>query len=355
MFAVSRKGHRPEPLSQDYLNVEITNESYGPNGYSIGNLYVRPFTSLVGPSDAPNVEVNVYAYSEDIEFASPMRIQDKNGAISAQSLQILAESQETSTGGVQKVTNGINRTSDTYTHLNDATLDNSNVYLYHFGEKVESFRSLLKRGQRCLMRTVACTDDHIEYRTPIYPPAHEIHYPTYSGSIEALSDTDYSYNNVSNIFTSLRYAFLFAKGGYRHRVTLESTNGANDWMANAWLTFGRANSKFGSKVDSVSTFTSIQGYNGTVVRKSIEGVVDVEIPYTSQNLYELICKSSPESDIDDFFNSMFNVYVPNLRIQFQGVEDGGTYLLTDYMSAGEDFTFFRFQGAPWTKWAYPYV
>ena len=205
---------------------------------AIGVLYVRPFTRLTSPSEnaTGDVRVNVYVHSDDIEFAKPrsMDFIEPNRVIpdlgSGRSISAITSESEPATlppdGAKIKKMGPAYKTVCKRHLINRCKPTNEDIYLYHFGEKIESFRALLKRDETIARVTVSGTSNVVEIRHPLYPC---IYLPSVPAYINATNVNTSVYTpeeqGLPCLFDHLRYAYLFCKGGYRIRVFNALKNG----------------------------------------------------------------------------------------------------------------------------------
>lgn len=321
------------------------------SGVSIGNLYVRPFTALIGPDPSSSVSVNVYVYSNDIELATPCEINNPT--------HVLSESQPVDTRQIGQQNDSIDNGTfnSTSTMLNNTSLDNKNIYLYHYGEKIESFRSLLKRNiitNVGLLTLKSDLDPILGLNVPMFPCCKRDQSPAFT-SLDNANPITLRDGGVSHIFNELRLAYLFMKGGIRHKIAITlDQDDDKDIMYTA--TINRSRGLFSGQTSSYEWSETthdmfrddISPRGGMLFDTRLNGIIDVEIPYYSSNLFELSCKtySTTVDRTNGIFridNPFLTVFLHNLKFTFA---DTFIRSFRDYTSIAEDFTFFRFQGAP---------
>jgi hypothetical protein len=318
-------------------------EEYANKGQSIGALYVRPFTKLTSVSTtvATSIKVNCYVYSDDMEFAVPEDIAEFDAT-----REILSESQPIksrldATTGARQVNVGSNtRTSETRILINKTQPSCSNMYLYHFGEKIESFRALLKRDMGVAKVTASAnTDGYAVYNIPLYPCSERFGVPFY-GTALSNSATTFTNNAIFNLFNHLRYGYLFCKGGYRYKL-IET----NPLQYRGWVCVDRA------YLEGNDIFRYDTGFDPNFSPKLSGSVlfelntnagVEVEIPYYSDNLFEMSCL--PYEETTDTRGGLFNTYLNGAMINIEHSKSSHGYTAYIAGHAAEDFTFFRFQG-----------
>jgi len=311
------------------------------NQQSIGTLYVRPFTALTSPSTNADdlVSINCYVYSDDMEFNVPvnMRAMDATRQVSSES-----QPREFATEGAIQVTRGSNnRTSDTYTLINKVKPSNDNIYLYHFGEKIESFRALLKRDDG-LAKISTVDSDHgfSKINLPVYPCAAQTGIPSY-GNITN-SATVLNSNSTYSLFDHLRYGYLFCKGGYRYKVYQTNPLQYYGIVDVDRTTFQGGDDQY-RYADSFLDIEYLPKLSGSVLfNQHTNNGVEVEIPYYADNLFELC--GLPYFEITDTRGGLFSRYRTGAHVRFEHTETSHSYDTMIVGHAAEDFTFFRFQG-----------
>ncbi|APG76889.1 hypothetical protein 2 [Beihai picorna-like virus 63] len=343
----------------DFSGSDLTVHKQLFNGnVSIGNLYVRPFTTLVGPTNAPFIDINVYVYSDDMELARPINIGTRDKFVTSESQPRL----EAAGGGIQKDIEGTTRTSDTYSQINNVISDNNNIYQYHFGEKVESFRTLLKRGVTTLHGSLDNTSSTNQYPfivLPLYPVVPRNTLPKYGATSIAADAAFYSPltnedGTTRSLFSELALSYLFVKGGYRHRVAISLDPDENHkdltYYVSMWNSINETTSFDNYEWDQGTTNVDVYHTNNlssSIFHSGNTGIVDVEVPYLSTNTYELSCRRAVEatnSTATLFKNDPSNFIISLDQLDCT-TESGFVRKFVDYTSAAEDFTFFRFQGA----------
>jgi hypothetical protein len=317
-------------------------QSLANSGQSIGNVYVRPFTTLTSPSSngANDVKINCYVYSNDIEFAVPvdMSVFEVGRRISSEASPVAPD------GATQKDVASNTRTSSITSLINKVKPTNDNVYSYHFGEKIESFRSLLKRDEGLASFSNGVSSSGIScYNVPVYPCAFTNGLPYY-GNVSDNIDTNFNNNQARfTLFDHLRYAFLFCKGGYRYRIYETNTN---QYFGNVCVDRVLLNGKDDQFVylNTVAQQNLLPRLSGSVVYNTHTNTgVEFEVPYYSDNLFELSCL--PYSEVVDSTNGTFTKARPGAKVTYEHTRESHTYTTYIVGSAAEDFTFFRFQGA----------
>jgi hypothetical protein len=293
---------------------------------NFGWLQVRPLNELVQPTDDAGVYINCFVKSNDMEYCVPRGLL-LNGMSRTYT--------ETESGVV----------SETINHVDT---DNDHIYEQYMGEKVESFRSLLRRYHTIstYIKTFNGNDCRVLSMTRnMYPTISS--YPSVS---TALVDA----NAVPHLYDYLRWAYMGCRGGYRYRfiITGDGDFGSGDWVTTSILpAFSGDNydpswteGKLSNKANlNLATRAPLDG----AVRHNpqLSGGIDVEIPYYSSDLFRIAF--APRYGTADLPYTLASGAWPavNLGVTVQGDQTNYVGLTVDAASA-EDFTFLRFQGAP---------
>jgi hypothetical protein len=331
-------------IDHDYTTASIPAYTQLANtGQSIGNVYVRPFTNLTSPSTnaANDVKINCYVYSDDMEFAVPvdMSLFEVTRQISSEASPMAP----TSTGAEQRTVASNTRTSEVTTLINEVKPSNANVYLYHFGEKIESFRSLLKRDEGIAQfGTTNATAGVSSINVPVYPCAKANGVPQYLGRASN-SATSFNTSARLTLFDHLRYAYLFCKGGYRYKVY--ETNPEQYWgkVCVDRVIYNDAQDQFVYS-NSPALGNLLPRLAGSVLFDTHTNAgVEFEVPYYSDNLFEMSCL--PYKETTDNNRGTFTQCRAGAKVSFEHLLDAHNFASLIVGSAAEDFTFFRFQGA----------
>jgi len=305
-------------------------DAYNP-GQSNGFLEIRPFTNLVQPTADSFVYVNVFVSCPDLEVA---RLTNAHMPVSR---EIRTESRTLSP---QK----INHTS---AHIDEK------MFLNHYGERVVSFRNLLKRYVTSHMdnQIIGNTGEKLQIVTSSIYPFDALK----PGQIPFL---DKPMINQNNLFSYLKFAYLGMRGGYRHRLVLSASHekvgytrvSLNQGMIGPYLLPPSSTiSNLASGALLNDSFSST--LNGTALyHVETNGGIEFEIPYYSRNLFEFAFSNDygneESTDTDLGFEDTLGSATWQAA-QIHRVVSTSTALVTQIDSASaEDFTFLRFQGAP---------
>lgn len=332
-----------------------------------GALIVRPLTELTSPSNSlPNrtIEINVYAKSNNMIFAGPTvrRIASTTGtSISlAQSMeskfnsfQPYAKQEGTSNLGVVTEVDKIN--------INNVVTNNKDVLLRHFGENIDSIRSLLKRAFpianiRVTKSVVNGQQVSVLYEGDIYPPMIQIPRAPVSGTTRPLIARQQPVARTfatRNLFDLYRRAFLFAKGGFRHKFVFENLpSGGTCYVAHNYDNDDAYFSDY-TLTQGVAALNSFPVNNAeNFYDLHMNRVVEVEVPFYSPSLF-LPANAVELGGVTDYFLTAF--FPQNNACGFTLKANLGTkavnenILIDHFGSIAEDFSFHRFQGAPVLK------
>ncbi|YP_398835.1 capsid protein precursor [Aurantiochytrium single-stranded RNA virus 01] len=314
----------PSPYALPYTNSEAPIRNLSPTEAN-GFLEVRPLNELVQPTDSAEVAINVFVSSDDMQFnlMNPRYLPFQRN--------ITTESMDVS--------------SDTI-NPNDSKVDEK-IFLNHFGEKIFSFRQLLKRyvttdgaqnvsGDQEGLGLITCNGT-------LYPTTLTRHANDDNGQ-------------VIGLFDYLRYAYMGVRGGYRHRILI---NTGHDITRSSYTRVTLDEQSLTDAFFNTGSFklTSPEPYfdiyyntiNGALMfHHHTNGGIEFELPFYSENLFLLSFAedygyNSAEPGIG-FSTSLQNAsYSVETTCTLKGVQ---TTVITDDTAPAEDFTFLRFQGAP---------
>jgi len=292
--------------------------SFSPDTYN-GWIGVYPFTDLQSP-DGSGVQVNVYAYSPNMQV---------NGMTEANLFTersfVIPES-------------GVEPTSEYPTlTLNDSSANTSHICEEHFGEQPLSFRALLKRyvTSRTFTITSAVVTNKVMRQTfNLYPP----------NNLPIGGSTFTRYD----LFSYLRYAYLGVRGGMRYAVRTNFNP----------LPAGMTAIKMGLMPPTSST-TETLVFDDTILNDSkLEGASlfhqaispfpQVELPFYSNNAWVFAPNADflDNSSVDTFEHTWFRQGFISLDANTTAFT-GTTNRLFLEQSTGEDFSFYKYLGAPW--------
>lgn len=306
------------------------------NGYL--RVYVlNPLTTIRA---AIGVKINCFVSSPDMQFAVPYLDHENT-----QSLFIQSESEEVTESNVQAGPNVVSAAPKVA--INVGTENSANIYRYNFGEAVYSFRSILNRSEVCR------ADDALGLNViyPLYPSPCPYQFPQKTGITftEQLSNT-----GTINLFNYLRYAYIGVRGGMRYRMMVINNSGRIPTLT-AGLYFPKKEHIGGDVLGGGTFRPNIIGSHSFPSYSTSCATLEIEVPYISSKLFDLSMLPYKVHDsthpLYDEFNRLFLEEQGQTLNFFVSVPweqpPSATYQNEMYSSTAEDFSFFRFQGAPY--------
>jgi len=291
--------------------------TYG-NPFMNGYIGVIPFTELQSP-DTSDIQVLVSVYSDNMKF---------NGLSNSQmptARRLFAQSEM-----------GFSPSGEAKTmELNESTATEDWVSEVHFGEQPASFRSLMKRFINTKKLAVgsggSAAYNTLKVTLSIFPT-----------SQCAYGDTSV---NTWDMFSYLRYAYLGCRGSIRKRLRWVTNYTFNpSEHAKVSLAYSNTSQDTGTIVQG-TTFYYAPYLQGTVTFiPRTNGGIEFELPMYTNNLHlqpalsNLVSTTDTGANETDFYRNYDVYYECNSAYQ-------AGYMLEESAS-GEDFTFMRFQGAP---------
>lgn len=297
-----------------------------------GFIEVRPINELVQPTSTSPVSINVYVSCDDLTVN---RVSEDHLPTSRQIYTV--ESRDI-------VTESINPTG--------AKIDEK-IFLDHYGEKIISFRSLLKRFTTAAVVDSVSTITGIGYtqiRATLYPPATN----TLTGKRGDVfvSQTLYNY---------LRFAYMGIRGGMRYRIaeyTDQSTKTSAYQKISMLPDAEPSRVVWTADTYPIEDLTDLQindtnnltsNLSGSVVyHQASNGGIEAELPFYSKSLFMFSFAdrlglgnyAEEGAGFDAVFNTDWSAYFSH-----QSTATDNTVFVIDSCPA-EDFTFLRYQGAP---------
>jgi len=328
-----------KPLSDECYYTTTTGfgtyTALGPE-FCNGMLYFVPMTDLVSP-DGSAITVNVYVSCDDLivnrlsrnnlmdsHYSNPAMVESKMGGF-------FTESGKTDTINSQPVS---------CITLNPSNATTDKICMEHFGERPVSLRSLLKRS----VTTTSVTTTGLSGRAfcqlndAIYPP---IATPYGSSPLATYNGDLYSY---------MRYAYVGCKGSIKCRIRFVTEQ---DNMPHSGLIVSIGSDANTNVVPSITSgvLTVSAGVLSQLAGSAIfdvdsNGGVEVEFPFYSRNLFlysfatDLVgTNDGGDDNFDTYWSRAYNA------IMHANFTTATVFVQVD-KAAGEDFTFMRFQGAP---------
>jgi len=298
--------------------------------YVNGYFFVTPLTELTSPN-ASSVQVLVYAWSDDIIFQQP---DTDNIPLNR---KLVSE-------GLSSETNTLNDVPVSCVTLNKAYISLSGVSQLHFGEQILSFRSLLHRyatTQQLSAAAGANGQQTLVYHGNNVPSP----FPTYTNST----------TTVPALIQYLPYAFIGVRGGIRKRIHVLQTDSAKTSVLNSngnltkcCVTLAPISNPSSGSVNWTS-IPSLCDYRGSVsFVPGTNGGIEYEIPYYSINLFHFAFNSNGigQNALNDMSETWITQHIVAIELEDSSFDTNTVVVET---SIGDDFTYFKYNGAPFYK------
>jgi len=304
-----------------YVNTVAPTTSTELLGYANGFIVVVPFTKLQSPLST-TVYVNVYVSSDDMQV---------NGTTSKNlptQRMIYGQSRVVDSGDLSDTSKA--PVPVTGVELNESSADTSLICEEHFGEQPLSFRALLKRYmsvQDIQVLTTACLQQ--VWTRPIIP-----------NNTMAYMRTSRQYNDL---FSYVRMAYLGMRGSVRYRFhyTRAQAFGSTSFIRVSLATPIDTLTE-GMTYEAGLSYAQPEGTVNYIARTM--GAIECEMPFYTNNLFvyanygDTLLNATNEVD-----NAIWYRYI---RVEKDAEASPEIqYLIADF-ATGEDFTFMRYQGAP---------
>lgn len=316
-FCINWNAMRPTLLCSARSNVITNLQAFSPTvnaiNYVNGYIGLVPFTELSSPDDS-EIQINVYVSCDDLEVCVPF---DGNTP--------LERHIPTQAGEVK---DGIGYSC---IDLNVSSANTDRLYDQYFGERVVSFRQMMKRY--CIQESTEVGpgligDKAVSIVRSILPFQH-LKY----------GDTN---SNVNNLITELQYAFLGIRGSVRRRIRFivprESIGIMTAIVVNRR---GRSHStSTGWRTNVLYAYMN----GGLLFAPSTNAGVEFEMPYYSPNLLDFafaddhVGQNNATGDMQTPWVSTYGVTMD--------LDPSISPLYIEEICAGEDFNLLRFQGCP---------
>jgi len=307
----------------------ISGSSFSPAAWHTrlnGYIIAVPFTTLQSPDDS-SVQINVSVRSDNMCFNGlrgagypRTRLRLESGRVMSSSSRVEAEEPK----GVSCVELAPSSATDSY------------ISHHYFGEQPSSFRSLLKRYVRTESVSAVLTPaaaGSIIYTNVIMPRILNM----YSSSPTPVT--------ITNLFDYLRYAYLGYKGGIKKRILIWDDGVDN---VNSQVKIYLDNPGTTNAIPGISTTTlfSEDGLPGLVsFTPHSNAGVEVELPFYSNNLFGFSClpTNSPTGTLGQYEQT----YYRNFGVRVYYSTTPTNCKISEESAIGDDFSFFRFLGAPY--------
>jgi hypothetical protein len=313
------------------LTEQVYTASYSPTfsrlrpDYTNGYICVFPFTSLQS-NDNSDIEVNVYVRCDDlrVNYLSSRALPEARGILSESG--VFTESGDYSESS----------TEVTCFTLNESSASMMRCSHYHFGEEPVSFRSLLKRYTRTNAFTVPAETSTQHGVLTVFDRVYPKNYLTYGSGAT---------NTRMPLFSYLRYAYLGARGGIRKRIEY-SGEIKTSWLSHIKITNQEARQNFDESVNySIGGLSTARNEGTVTFVPHTNGGVEFELPYYSSNLFWISFADDMVGDDNsgEVCLDWNKSYIFEMDV-YGNIGDGTVSVES---AAAEDFSFMRFQGAPY--------
>jgi len=292
------------------------------NGY----IGITPFNFLQSP-DNSDISVNIFVYGQDLEFN---RLTD---LFMPHSRKISLAALDVNPRNIKLESLDVENREITCITINPTGMNEGNKCEDFFGEKIVSFRSLLKRfmnGYQINSTATATTVGAWLGTFSIFPA------PNPSFTTDLIGNAE--------LFSYLRYAFVCMRGGMRKRMIIYTDMQYNN-NGPVNITLGTQNTSTTSTSLVFTTGTQpTTSMNGTVYYvPSTNGGIEFEIPFYSNNYFAW-------AGFDDPFDASQAQMEPlAMRNYYLNMFVSGTNTntsVTELFSTAEDFSFTRWLAAP---------
>lgn len=316
---------------------------FGNNHFCLGAITVRVLNELVEPATGAFVYVNVYVSCPDLQVACPQgNLMNVNKDIPATPV-VLAITEST-------------LVSDVMVETGATPEHNSEV---HFGERIISFRSMLRRFGGVFGSRVSSP---VGNGLTVWS-MHHSHYP-YISNIISLASPGRTYGS-GQLWDYLRYAYMGMRGGtrYRYRVFNSESTNVTDYVKVSRLpqhlvdpTLTTFSEESVSNLDDAVKYIRMNHEGSILFHLSSNGGVEYESPYYSNNRFQFsfndyegtipaIFSNEPQPYDEDYMTKETTYLQADLECHFSGTASDAIGTLE--LSVAEDFTFLRFNGAPY--------
>lgn len=323
------------------LSFKTTAGHYPANPLSCnGAISITVLNELSSPSALVNndIAINVFvSMCEDAEFAVP---NDRIGTITVSpTIALKAQAGEYDDTGNNPEPEAATEILDTCLPSDDAS------NLVYFGEKITSFRQLLKRF---VYHAAYLSPSTLEGEVIIYTPDFPNFLGWYSGGVE-ITGADTRNFGQTTMINYLALAFIGYRGGIRRKYMYNSTVASPP----GYMSVSRDTNAGGAIVHEryflpYNTTSSYAFANAkSNIRRGLTGsaltsitqspILEVELPYYSTTRFSNGRWTSGYSPVAS---------LAQMRHALQWKQPAGTHYIDTWVAAAEDFTVIGFQGCP---------
>lgn len=335
-WAAYRSWLRVNNAGAAVLNTSLSYTGTENQGFCNGYIGVVPFTQLTSPSSSPAIPVNVYVRCDNLQLNGLSTLNMPTERILFTG-SIMAESSFSSRSDSESVSSqqgSISTSVVSVLDLNDSTASVQHICEEHFGEQPISFRALLKRyvTHAAYAAGTGSGINTLRLIANVYPN-NNLQYAM----------TSVTYNDL---YSYLRYAYVGMRGGVRFRIRNVGSTGVTEHMQVKCTLAVPSNG-------TVESIAYLGGSVGAVARlagsasfvANTNGGYEVEFPFYSNNLwvFSFVDGLTGGTATDNMSDVWFRQFY--FDTEYSSTTIAATSTMTEFATA-EDFSFLRFQGAP---------
>lgn len=356
----SEYGTIPLTLNQQYgngvLSVYVLNKLTAP-GTSVDPIQINVFVSMLEDFEvaAPDESITFLKFKEPVAPPPPVSFADVITTPEA------GVSDDADCGQDAPITD-----PESIDSMADGSLDDPLTTKVFMGEVVPSFRSLLKRTYKSDIRLMPETDSTsmISYSLSSFPTVggfYEGQTPLEGSVLLTFQDGRFYNPSITTLMNYLSRAFLGWRGSTRWTVDTSGVNVAGSTQGGSSELFNSISYSFSRKNDYTNsrTITSTEALNINSVAQSfnnatrgqstrglalgntnVNPVQTVEVPYMENKRFSYTFLEDNYSSVNRGPGWDFSLIYP------KGGDTLTQNTLTFYVSGGEDFNFFFFNGLP---------
>jgi len=311
-------------LAADCYKTESTIDS-SQVGYSNGFIYVTPFTELQTNDTTVYPDIFVSVHGENMHW-NGLTLNNTPGA------RVIYTQSSIETCVPQVPVSQIN--------INMSDRDETKLTQEYFGEQILSLRQIMRRF-------MTNSDGSYTSGTFSAPYVRLLNRSCFPRNNLTYGSTSVSTNY--DIYTHLAYAYMGFRGGIKHRVrNMPIGSISQSWISKVSLDTPGDTSNFTTVVSGGVNLSNRSVLEGTVeFLPNINGAIEFETPMYTNNsfLFSFADVFTPNSSTDLTDPTFFRNYI--LREDEGVLTSSFTLGLLDDIAAAEDFTFLRFEGAPY--------
>jgi len=332
------------PTTSDYHidGTTFTTSSEYANG--VISLHVLNTLTVANETAPDNVEINVYVSCNDIEVAVPTSKNISNLAYVAQSSEYVAQSGEV-VEDEMIVDSNKPENENVITTMSVPIPQSDNIYDVYMGEKIVSFRPLLKR--------YTLNEAHVikTQTTPVLTKIRKSNAPMFMGTWNMSPYVTDIVQGTSNLFTYLVPGFLQIRGAMRHKYMFQ-TDTTFDIHTFVQKSHQSATSFWRHDDVTLDTTDNDQmqwhyfdvvrsGVGGTIYApKTVQPILEIEMPFQEQ--YRFDCARCIDYNVGEDPSYRFTRHAHNLFVNHFKLD----VFYLNFFAVGEDFNLSLFQGAP---------